>query len=436
MVINMRITTQQGVSMNAKVSIPEEALQITYDYIQTRWPALTRTGASLAFPLPGRFIIPGGFFKWFFYWDSYFTLTGLVVQEDWQLAREIVDNLVCEVEHFGFVPNYNGPNGVCASRSQSPFLTAAICEVYPYVQEREWLERATRAAVKEYEGYWLSEPHLTSTGLSRYHDLGGTGCGTVPDTPHYRAIAESGWDNTPRFGDDATEVVPVDLNSQLYRYERDIARFYGQLERHPEAAIWEERAVQRRMLIDSYLWDSEGGIYRDYDLRTGQALQSVPRSLASFVPLWAGVASQQQAQQMQAHLPLFEHAHGLANCEPGWDDETEHNYPTGWAYSHWYVCYGLRRYGFHDDASRIALKWLRLNAARFVETGHLWERYNVVQQDAPLSGRYRPLKGFAWTNGVFAALLVRIVFGQEYDPFTRQRLWDAALPPEWQEQFT
>ncbi|NCF68851.1 MAG: hypothetical protein GWP61_23060 [Chloroflexi bacterium] len=43
---------------------------------------------SLAFPHSGHFVKPGGFFKWFFYWDSYFTLLGLVVQGKWQLAME------------------------------------------------------------------------------------------------------------------------------------------------------------------------------------------------------------------------------------------------------------------------------------------------------------------------------------------------------------
>ena len=146
----------------------------------------------------------------FFYWDSYFTLLGLVVQGKWQLAREIIENLICEIEEFGFVPNYNGLTGVCRSRSQSPFLTAAIYEVYSFVNDLTWLERAMNAAVQEYEGYWLSEPHLTETGLSRYYDTGQNGCDTVPDTPHHRAMAESGWDNTL-----ASEKIPLKCSRSI-----------------------------------------------------------------------------------------------------------------------------------------------------------------------------------------------------------------------------
>jgi alpha,alpha-trehalase len=226
----------------------------------------------------------------------------------------------------------------------------------------------------------------------------------------------------------------VDLNSQLYRYELDLAEFFEILGQPQKAANWRQRAEARRALIDRYLWDAESGLYRDYDLRSSQFLKAVPRSLATFVPLWAGIASQQQAQQVRNHLSEFEYDYGLAACEAGWEDDTEHNFPTGWAYSHWYVIYGLRRYGFHSDAARIAHKWLRLVALRFAQSGKLWERYNVVAPAESVPGRYRPLSGFGWTNGVFAALLVRIIMGLEYDPFTRQRLWQPQLPQAWQGQ--
>jgi neutral trehalase len=84
--------------MNPSVSTPEPELDATFDHIFEYWRVLTRRGEMLAFPLPGRFIKPGGFFKWFFYWDSYFALLGLVVQGKWQLAREIVEGFVAEIE--------------------------------------------------------------------------------------------------------------------------------------------------------------------------------------------------------------------------------------------------------------------------------------------------------------------------------------------------
>jgi alpha,alpha-trehalase len=360
--------------------------------------------------LPGRFIKPGGFFKWFFYWDSYFTLMGLVVQGKWQLAREIVEGFIAEVEEFGHVPNYNGLQSVCSSRSQSPFLTSAIWEVYPSINDLGWLDRAARAAANEYRGYWLAEPHMTDIGLSRYIDLGGNGgCETVPDTPHYRAIGESGWDNTPRFGDDASLVIPVDLNSQLYRYELDLAYFSDLLGEKERASVWRADADRRRDLINRYLWDEAGGFYWDYDLRTGERLRGAPRSLASFVPLWAGVADQDQASRIVEHLPAFEYDHGLVACEEGWGDD----------------------YGFHDEASRIAMKWLRLVSNEFAQTGAIRERHNVVDPRVPPPGRYPPQRGFGWTNSVFVALLVRVIFGVEFLRNRGQAQLRPCFPHEW-----
>jgi alpha,alpha-trehalase len=416
----------------AWVSTPEPALDRTFAHVAAHWSDLTRPGAWLAFSLPHPYVRPGGFFKMFVYWDTYFILLGLVVQGQWELAAGMVDNLLCAVERLGHIPGYISSKTACRSRSQSPYLTAAISEVLPYRSRNDpaWLARAAAAAEREYQEYWTAEPHLTELGLSRYVDPGADGCVTVPDTPHHRAMAESGWDNTGRFGNDTTAVVPVDLNAQLFRYEQDLGRFHELLGQPAQAAAWRGRAAQRRALIDRYLWVKEDGCYSDWDLRAGRPLAGTPRALSSFVPLWAGVADAAQAARMVAQLPLFEHQHGLAACEPGWDDGTEHNHPTGWAYSHWYVAAGLQRYGYHEQACRVALKWLRLVAGTFERTGRLWERYNVVDPDGPTPGRYRPQAGFGWTNGVFAALLARVVLGIDPDRPSQAANW---LPPSWRQ---
>jgi alpha,alpha-trehalase len=408
------------------VETPEPDIDRTFLRIRETWPELTRPGSWLAFPLPHPYVRPGGFFKMFVYWDSYFILLGLVVQGEWELAAGIVDNMISAVERVGHVPGYISSKTTCRSRSQSPYLTAAISEVLPYRGER-WLVGAAAAAEREYQEYWCAASHLTGTGLSRYADVGANGCTTVPDTPHYRSLAESGWDNTPRFGTDATQVVPVDLNAQLYRYEEDLGTFWETLGQIERAQAWRERAAARRQLIDRYLWAEDEGLYRDLDVRTGRPLENVPRALSSFVPLWAGVASESQAARLVEHLLRFEHDHGLAACEPGWTDATEHNHPAGWAYSHWYVAEGLRRYGYRDHAVRISLKWLRLVAQRFEESGALFERYNVVDPGGPTPARYPPQEGFGWTNGVFAALLTRVVLGIRTDASTP----DEDLPAEW-----
>ena len=82
---------------------PEPLLDGAFAGAAAGWQALIRSGGDLAFPLPGRFIAPGGFFDWFFYWDSYFTVLGLTACGQWELARELVDAFVASIEEFGMV---------------------------------------------------------------------------------------------------------------------------------------------------------------------------------------------------------------------------------------------------------------------------------------------------------------------------------------------
>ena len=63
---------------------------------------------------------------------------------------------------------------------------------------------------------------------------------------------------------------------------------------------------------------------------------------------------------------------------------------------------GLERYGYHAEARRQALKWLRTNLDWFNTHGVFLEKYNVVSPDKPpAKGVYPSQTGFGWTNAVF-----------------------------------
>jgi alpha,alpha-trehalase len=416
-----------------KLKLPEPELVNTFFYIHDYWPELTVDGSMLALPLPNQWIRPGGFFKMFFYWDSYFTSLGLIVQGKQKLALGMLENFFYLIDKIGFVPNYVGKK-VCDSRSRPPFLTSFVKDIFIFNRDKNWLKNAIKYIEKEYFNYWVNFPHLDSSGLSRYIDLGGGGCTTHPDTPHYRGIGESGWDNTPRFGEDITHILPIDLNCLLYQYEVDLSSFYKILDEMDNTTKWLDLSNRRKDLINEYCWDKNTGFYYDYNLEKDNFSIDLPRTLASFFPLWAGLANQEQAELLVKKLALFETEYGLSTCEPGWDDNTQWNYPVGWAPLHWIVIYGLRKYDFHEEAKRISMKWLRLNAKKYTQTKVLREKYNVVEPDGLLPGRYGPQRGFGWTNGVYAAILVKIIFGREYDLFTGEQIWSPIYPDSWSEE--
>lgn len=77
------------------------------------------------------------------------------------------------------------------------------------------------------------------------------------------------------------------------------------------------------------------------------------------------------------------------------------------------------------------MKWLRLIASESSRTRTIRERHNVVDPGVPLPGRYPPQRGFAWTNGVFAALLARIIFGIEPIQNSTGTAPNPCFPHEW-----
>jgi len=218
-----------------------------------------------------------------------------------------------------------------------------------------------------------------------------------------RAMRESGFDPGFRFGpfDGTTHhYAPVCLNSLLYRYERDMEHFALLLGRPQDATRWDRRAKARNAAMHRYLWQPRAGVFMDYDFMRHKP--STYAYISSLYPLWAGVASREEAKQMVTRLNLFERPGGLSmsNTNSGlqWDE------PFGWAPTNWIAVAGLDAAGYREDAQRNARKWNATVDTGFAEDGTLREKYNVVSGNANVKVRmgYSANQiGFGWTNGVY-----------------------------------
>ena len=218
-----------------------------------------------------------------------------------------------------------------------------------------------------------------------------------------RAMRESGFDTSNRFGtfSGATEhFAPVCLNSLLYRYERDMEHFAHLLGNAREAQKWERRAQSRSAAIHKYLWRPKEGIFADWDFT--KARSSGYAFITSMYPLWAGVASREEARQVKEKLNLFERAGGLStsttNSGLQWDD------PFGWAPTNWIVVAGLEATGFRSDAARIAANFNATVDRGFASDGTIREKYNVTAGNAQVevsTGYTQNVVGFGWTNAVY-----------------------------------
>jgi alpha,alpha-trehalase len=187
----------------------------------------------------------------------------------------------------------------------------------------------------------------------------------------------------------------------------DFAKYYRHIQDARTAAKWEVAAEARRNTMDELMWSSMKGLYYDYNYVKKR--RGTVSSLATYYPMWAGMVSPEQAKQLVKALRRFENRGGLATTDvmqlskfvPG-SLPTQWSYPNGWAPLHSRTVQALVRYGYHDDARRIAMKWLKTNLGWFNEHGVFLEKYNVVTPEKPPArGVYPSQTGFGWTNAVF-----------------------------------
>ena len=222
-----------------------------------------------------------------------------------------------------------------------------------------------------------------------------------------RSMRESGFDVSFRFGPFSAEThhyAPVCLNSLLYKTEKDLARMSVLLGRPAEAAQWNTRASERQKLIDKYLWDAKRGLYFDYDFVTHTL--STYEYATTFYPLWAGLATPEQAQAVVKNVQLFEQPGGLAMSRV--ESQAQWDYPYGWAPIQLLAVDGMRRYGYAAEADRVAYNFLSMVIENFVTDKYIREKYNVVKRTSTthiVEGYSQNVIGFGWTNGVFLELL-------------------------------
>jgi alpha,alpha-trehalase len=204
--------------------------------------------------------------------------------------------------------------------------------------------------------------------------------------------------------------LPVDLNAYLYKYETDFARAAQILEAHDEQVAWRAAAQKRKATMDELMWSKLRGLYYDYNYQKEK--KGIVASLASYVPMWAGMVSDEQAAMLAKNLRRFDARGGLVTTDSqvlatALPQKTpiQWAYPNGWAPLHFFVIQGLKQYGYEDQARRIAYKWLKTNLNWFNQHGVFLEKYNVVKPaNHPVEGVYPSQSGFGWTNAVFERL--------------------------------
>ncbi|TDH73622.1 hypothetical protein CCR75_002089 [Bremia lactucae] len=416
-------------------------------------------------------IVPGGRFRESYYWDTYWIVQGLLVSDMPVTARGIVNHLLEYVSDYGFVPN--GGRIYYLTRSQPPMLSDMVKLVARLPvngnesdYDTEYLQAALPILEREYD-FWMQQgpcghtvelPRRNSsadaTGKTTYVLNRYTSNANHPRPESYRedvfvaseifdrtmamedgnaaaterykdryynnviAAAESGWDFTSRWQRDPLDmksmvtsaVVPVDLNSIMYRVERNLMEFNRHLGKDKRAEFFEQAAAQRLEAIDAILWSDKYKCWKDYDTETNS--HSAIASVSDYTPLWANAFNASDFDRLKQVVASLKSS-GLVQVGgvqtttifsgQQWDS------PNAWPPMQDIVVEGLLAVNSVESyklACDLLQVWTKTSLAAWKQTGLMFEKYNASAIGGlGAGGEYFPQFGFGWTNGVMLKFL-------------------------------
>lgn len=415
----------------------EEHLAQMWDWL-TRCPAAAPERSTLL-PLSHPYVVPGGRYVEFYYWDSYFTSIGLLAAGRTDLLQAMADNMTDLIRRYGFVPN--GNRSYYLTRSQPPYYGALLKLLGK--AKGDAAARAYAATLQREYAYWqtpgahLVEP-LPGVRLNRFWDEADTPrpegyredlatwyaarAAGLPEAEKsrvfrdLRAAAESGWDFSSRWlTPDApgggslasirtTAILPIDLNCLLYSVERQLAEWASDAASRRDFDAAAER--RRELLLAPPFWN--GQWFYDAEFAPGQGLTATGvESLAGVFPLFCGMAAPEHAAEVAGYIERhFLAAGGVTTTPRAFCSGQQWDYPNGWAPLQWVTVAGLHNYGYDALAREIARRFVAHARRVYERSGKMMEKYDVCDLTRPGGGgEYPNQDGFGWTNGVVKAFL-------------------------------
>jgi len=195
----------------------------------------------------------------------------------------------------------------------------------------------------------------------------------------------------------------VDQNSFLYLESLLLADMAEELGHKDDAVTFRAQAQRIQAAINRCMFDPESGFY--YDARvepkpmangcSGAMLTERGRGPEGWAPLFTGVANTDQARAVRAHLvdpdefASFVPFPSASQSNNAYDPET---YWRGrvWLDQVYFALEGLRRYGYTEDARRLALRTVT-NAEGISGNSPIMENYH------PETGAMQGATNFSWS---------------------------------------
>ena len=409
------------------------------------------------------FVVPGGRFNEMYGWDSYFIGVGLLIDNKTEKAVAIAENFKYQIIYYGKILNAN--RSYYLTRTQPPLYSSLIVAIAKKeMPSLNWLRSHLETIILEYSTVWMVQGNrLTPTGLNRYK-ADGIGMPFEVESGHFddilepyaqkynlpirefekqylqraiidtnlddyfvhdRSMRESGHDTTNRLIDRCANLNSVDVNSFLYKYEKDIAylikTYFSNTFTNDNVAYtsedWEQKAIFRKNKINELCWNEQAGMYFDYDFVNQK--QFPFEAATTFFPLWAGICDTNQAKKLiEIALPQFVKTGGITGSTKSSTIQNAVNtpqrqwdYPFGWAPHQILLWEGLIKYNFADKAQEMVYRWLWLITRNAVDyNGTIPEKFDLEISSHKVFAEYGNVgtefdyiakEGFGWVNASY-----------------------------------
>ena len=238
---------------------------------------------------PYRCISPGkGGFPGVWNWDTAFHAIG-VSRWNTEIAKENIIGFFKFQKENGMLPDVIFESGACVDTlSKPPVFAWATKIVYERDDDIEFLKEIYPKLVAN-TAWWENE--RSSDGLF-YYDA------SEPERDDYlqRVKWESGWDNSVRWDKGITEYWAIDLNCFMVMCYDSLKFLSNELGNSEDATKWRNKSKELKLLINEKMWCKDG-YYSDVNRYTEEISEVL--SPASFMPLYIGIASKEQAECMR-----------------------------------------------------------------------------------------------------------------------------------------
>lgn len=304
-------------------------------------------------------------------WDSVFHAIG-----HRHLDTSIAENLILALfdvqKNDGFIPHMAKPNEI-SDITQPPVIAWGAYLVYKKSGNKEFLKTVFEKN-KAFLLYCRADRRKSEKELYSWH--------TNPELNN--RCDESGMDNSPRF-DTSSDLYAIDFSCYMANEARFMKNIADELGNKAAADFFDEWFRKIKADINGTLWCEDDGFYYDYDIQNNRFHKV--QSVASFLPIFAGVCNEKQCCKLVEHLENPDEF-GTEFPVPSISKKGKNFGSDMWRGPVWInynymISKGLAEYGYADSAAEIRNKTLSVINEWYNRTGTVYEFYDSENRTPP-----------------------------------------------------